>query len=139
MNDLVQIFRVSICPVAQKTQDRLAVIAQAPFHFLAGTILIKIFFITDLFKKALDVLCQDFLQLVPVIGFHSLSHIRHGVNGHHKQIAQTGFAIVHILKFLHCVPGILLQNPVDKSRNVLKVIIKSLTGNLAFLYDFFYR
>ena len=58
MDDLVQVFRVSICPVPQKAQNRLAVITQDPFHFLAGTILIEVFFIADLLKKALDVLGQ---------------------------------------------------------------------------------
>lgn len=76
MDDLIQMFRIAVCPSTEDAHDRLAVITQDELRLKTAAVLIHIPGLHHHFKKMVDMLLQKPLDLIFIICLYAFFSYR---------------------------------------------------------------
>ncbi len=136
---ITDVFGVLLRPLAEQSHNRLTVVMQDKLPVFVRIALIPVFASPSLSQTDHKNLLQHTSDLVTIVGLHTADRIRLKLDRNLKEMAKP------LLKILLCNAlfqdnlHLLVQNPLDQIRNILKMIVKCLSCDVALFYNILYR
>ena len=108
-------------------------------HLRAAALGVKPPLLDDLLKYVFDGLSHQPLQLPAVDSALRPAQVGHGLQRHDEHAAQARLAALLGLGLQQDPLALLLQNPPEHFRDIGKVVVKGLPGDVALLHDVLHR